>query len=91
MSKRLEVNMKKGKEFGVLAFGADVTNRLNALVSLLERVNQKPPEETEEEKRKKRKLTLEVGLHTPPLFISISAVLWSLVPQKVPMRSRGLS
>ena len=34
---------------GIQAAGADVTNRLNALITLLERVNQKPPEETEEE------------------------------------------
>ena len=46
---------------GIQAAGQDVTNRLNALITLLERVNQKPPEETEEEKRKKRKLTLEVA------------------------------
>ena len=45
---------------GIQQAGQDVTNRLNALINLLERVNQKPPEETEEEKRKKRKLTLEV-------------------------------
>ena len=56
----------------------DVTNRLNALITLLERVNQKPPEETEEEKRKKRKLTLEVATlerrleHTHPRAISSS-------------------
>ena len=45
---------------GIQAAGADVTNRLNALITLLERVNQKPPEETEEEKRKRRKLVLEL-------------------------------
>ena len=45
---------------GIQAAGADVTNRLNALINLLERVNQKPPEETEEEKRKRRKLVLEL-------------------------------
>ena len=45
---------------GIQAAGADVTNRLNALITLLERVNQKPPEETEEEKRKLRKLVLEL-------------------------------
>ncbi|MDB9924634.1 hypothetical protein OAD67_00080 [bacterium] len=45
----------------IQAAGADVTNRLNALITLLERVNQKPPEETEEEKRRKKKLTLELA------------------------------
>ena len=34
---------------GIQSAGADVTNKLNALITLLERVNQKPPEETEEE------------------------------------------
>ena len=42
------------------AAGADVTNKLNALINLLERVNQKPVEESEDEKRRKRKLTLEL-------------------------------
>ena len=45
---------------GVQAAGADVTNKLNALINLLERVNQKPVEESEDEKRRKRKLTLEL-------------------------------
>ena len=45
---------------GIQSAGADVTNKLNALITLLERVNQKPPEETEAEKRKKRKLVLSV-------------------------------
>ena len=45
---------------GIQAAGADVTNKLNALITLLERVNQKPPEETEEEKRKRSKRILEL-------------------------------
>ena len=60
---------------GIQAAGQDVTNRLNALVTLLERVNQKPPEETEDEKRKKRKLTLELDkLHFEDWNIHILAV-----------------
>jgi hypothetical protein len=59
---------------GIQAAGADVTSRLNALISLLDRVNQKPPEETEDEKRKKRKLILELeALHFTDWNIHILA------------------
>jgi len=66
---------------GIQAAGADVTTRLNALISLLDRVNQKPPEETEDEKRKKRKLIVELeALHFTDWNIHILAGCCKLKP-----------
>ena len=45
---------------GITAAGTEVTNKLRALVTLLERVNEPAPAETEESRLRNRQLTLDV-------------------------------